>query len=319
MRLASAITDEDMLREFPDQKLITLQRRRRLLRNQPTISDGVSLGLMGLEETRFNPKNFSAIVVGDLQSPFYDFEALASFNHLLEDFGTVHAPINALINVGDHFDFYAISKYKKSNGRGTPEAFIKEIEIGRAVFEAWRVILGDDVEMILHKGNHEERWDKYLETKDNDHLYAALKHSDNRDALSFESITGLGELGVRVIPYMKPTLYGDTVVVHGTTSTKVAGTVARNMVQGRYGTNVIVGHSHTGAMVTQRYLMGTYVGIENFTLCDLDGLGYAEFPNWCQGFTYMKVVDGVSYLRPVVMRNKSFEFNGHFYTPKGRN
>ena len=316
-RLVACTTDEAMVEAFPAISLSTLQRRRRLLRQQPQMSEGVSLGLNGLERTRFNPRDFSAIIVGDLQSPFVDHDALAAFNSMLGDLGTVHPAIDVLIDNGDHYDNYAISRYKKTEGRGTPEAFVREVTQGTAIFEEWRRILGPDVDIVLHKGNHEVRWDAYLETQDTEHLYAIMKVVDP-EALTFEHITGLDKLGIITVPYMKPTLYGDVIVTHGTKSSQNAGMTVRNAIRGQFGTNVVLNHIHTGAMVAQRYIGGTVIGIENFTMADLDGLGYAEWPNWVQGFTYMKVVDGVSYLRPVVMRNQCFEFDGVVYTPRGR-
>jgi hypothetical protein len=298
-----------MARAFPDVRLGTLQRRRRLLRSQPAASAGITLGLLALNDTRFDPKNFEAVVVGDLQSPFHDERALSSFNYFLKDMA--HR-INVLIDNGDHYDNYAISAFHKDKGRGTPEAFAREIEIGTNIFREWREILGEGVDIILHRGNHEDRWDRYLTNPNLDHLYAVAG-----DKLDFADVYGLNELGVIVVPYMQPVLYGEVVVTHGTTSSKKAGVVALAAIQQKYARSVILNHVHTGAMVTQRYLDRTCVGVENFTLCRIDDLGYAEYPNWSQGFSYVKTVDGATHIQPVMMNNQSFVFDGKLYTPEG--
>ena len=310
LRLVAATTDDAMRVEFPDVNLPTLQRRRRMLRAQPNMSEGRSLALSGLNETRYDPKNFMAVVVGDLQAPFHDVRALASFNAFLHD---VKDTIDCLIDNGDHYDNYAISRFNKSEGRGTPEAFTHERDTGTRIFADWRNLLGDDVDLILHKGNHEDRWDAYLEQNLPDHVYLVAG-----DRLDFASVYGLDELNVHVIPYKVPVLYGDMVVTHNTKSnTANPGTTALKHIQQRYGSSVLINHVHTGAMVTQRHIGGHYIGIENFMLADFNQLTYAEFPNWAQGFTVLNVVDGVTYPTPVTMLNQCFHYGGKLYTPEG--
>lgn len=305
-----SIPNGKLTQEFPGIPLATLQRRRRLIRAQRNTSDGVTLSIDGLENTRFDPNNFSAVVIGDVQSPFHDTRAISSLNKLLEDLAESDS-IDLLIANGDIYDCYAISSYRKEEGRGTPEAFKTEMQIGTNLFKRWRDILGPHRDIILIKGNHETRWDRYLETVGKDHLYAVLG-----ERMGFREVFGLNELDVHVIPYKKPVRFGDVTITHGTTSSKAAGNVARNAIQERFGTSVILNHCHTAAMVTQRYIDRVAVGIENFTLCSLDGLGYAEFPNWAQGFTVLRVKDGKSYIQPVAMVEQSFYYGSKFYAPE---
>lgn len=300
-------SDSDAIVKFPDVSLTTLQRRRRMLKAQPTISDGVSLGLTGLERVSFDTQNFSAIVVGDFQSPFHDERTLDAFNLFIEREGMKY---DAIINVGDHFDNYAISRYDKDKRRASTEEWLKEKEVGLNIFREWKRIFSGDI--ILLMGNHEDRWNSYLNTAPDKIREAA------GDALDFENVYGLKELGVVTFPYMQPVLFGDVTITHGTrTNSTTPGSTALKEIRTRFGTNVIVGHCHTGALVTQRYVHGTAVGIENFTMADLDGLGYAMFPNWQQGFTILNVINGKAFMTPVLISNHTFVFNGMLYSPRG--
>lgn len=291
---------------FPDIRLDTLKRRRRMLRAQPALSDGVSLGLSGVERVSFDTNNFTAFVIGDLQVPFQNKEALAAFSHLLDD-----TKVDVIINDGDHFDNYAISRYQKDKRRGTYEAFKREREEGLSIFGEWRTRHSGDI--ILLKGNHEERWENYVMNNAEDIILDVAG-----EALNFDNVFDMKRHDVITFPYMQPVLFGDTIITHGTrASTTTPGSTALKEIRQRFGTNVIVGHCHSGAMVAQRYVWGTAVGIENFTMANLDGLGYAMFPNWCNGFTHLRVVDGKGYLTPVPIQNNTFIFNGKLYTPRG--
>ena len=312
LTLIGSKTDKEMVSNFPDLNIATLQRRRRMLRAQPSLSDGVSLGITGLEATSFDPKNFHAIVLGDIQSPFHDRLSIRSVNNLLVYLKN-NSRLDVLINNGDHFDNYAISRFDKSKLRGEASSFRKEVEVGTEIFAEWRRSLGDDLDIILHMGNHEDRWAHFLEQNVPDQVYAVAG-----DSLDFAKIYGLDSLGVQLIPYKRPVIYGEYVITHNTKSNQAQpGTTVLNLIRKKYGQSLIVNHIHTGAMVTQRYVGGTYVGIENFSLADFDQLDYAEFPNWCQGFTYLVTRDGVSYAHPVPIINHCFEFDGKIFSPEG--
>lgn len=301
-------TDEELQTLFPGVKLETLKRRKRMVKSQPTISDGTALGLSGVERVTFDTRNFKAYVIGDFQAPYHSEPATESFRLLLQD--TAH-DVDAVINVGDHFDNYAVSSYNKDKRRASHEEWLREIAVGNSIFAGWRSVFDGDI--LLLKGNHEDRWDRYLNDQAPDKVREAAG-----DALEFDNVYELNKYNIITFPYMQPVLFGDVVITHGTrSSTTQPGSVALKEIRQRFGTNVIVGHCHSGAMVTQRYIHGTAVGIENFTMADLDGLGYAMFPNWLNGFTYLEVRDGKSYLQPVPMHNSTFVFNGKLYTPKG--
>jgi len=306
--LLKTSTDEELLTLFPDVKLDTLKRRKRMVKSQPTVSDGTALGLSGLERVNFDTRNFKAYVIGDYQAPFHNKAATESFLRLLEDTAD---SIDVVINDGDHYDNYAVSSYSKDKRRGSVENWKQEIEVGNSIFADWRSVFDKDI--LLLKGNHEDRWDRYLNDQAPDKVREAAG-----EALDFDKVYGLDKYNIITFPYMQPVLFGDVVITHGTRSnTTSPGTTALKEIRQRFGTNVIVGHCHSGAMVTQRYIHGTAVGVENFTMADLDGLGYAMFPNWLNGFTYLEVRDGKSYLQPVPMHNNTFAFNGKLYTPKG--
>lgn len=297
-----------MLSLFPGVKIATLHRRKRMLKAAPTMSEGISLGLSGLERVSFDTRNFRAVVVGDFQSPFHNKEALKAFNFFLKDEAE---NLEAIINIGDHFDNYSISRYSKDKRRGSLEEWKKEKAIGLSIFEDWRKFYSKDI--LLLYGNHEDRWNQYVDNMGDPMIREAAGES-----LVFEKVYGLDKLDIITFPYMVPVTLGDVTITHGTRSNSTSpGATALKEIRTRFGTSVIVGHCHSGALVTQRYIHGTAVGVENFTMADLDGLGYAMFPNWMNGFSYLRVENGRSYITPVPMTNNTFMFNGKIYTPKG--
>jgi len=297
--------DADLTTAFPGVGVETLRRRRRLLRNQPAMSVGVSLATSGLERLSTDLDNFTAYVIGDFQVPYHNKKALAAFNHLLAD-----QPVDLIINDGDHWDNYSISRFGKDPRRASIEAWREEVEEGRVIFEDWKKV--HKGEIVLLKGNHEKRWSDFCNQSSSKILEAA------GEALSFEHIYGLDDLGVVTFDYMQPVTFGNVTITHGTKGNSgTPGAMVLGEIRKRFGTHVIVGHCHTGAMTTQRYIGGSWVGIENFTMADVDGLEYTMFPNWHNGFTFLRVVNGEAHLQPIVINNNEFVFNGKLYTPTG--
>lgn len=309
LALVRAKSEDELSSLFPGVKVSTLKRRRRLIKAQPSVSEGTALGLSGLERVHFDTRNFKGIVIGDFQSPHHNREALAAFNYLLAD---IKDDLDVIIDDGDHYDNDAVSRYKKDARRATLESFKEARDIGNDIFKSWRDVgFGGDI--LLLKGNHEQRWDNYILNEASDKI---LEFAG--DSLSFERVFETGKYGVISFPYMQPVLFGNTVITHGTrSSTTTPGSVALKEIRQRFGTSVIVGHCHSGALVTQRYTHGTAIGIENYTMANLDELGYAMFPNWMNGFTYLHMVEGVGHMQTVPMINNTFVFNGKLYTPKG--
>jgi hypothetical protein len=60
----------------------------------------------------------------------------------------------------------------------------------------------------------------------------------------------------------------------------------------RLGTSVLIGHTHRAGVFHRTNRLGDHAAYENGCLCRLDGLGYANFPDWQQAFSVVDVFSG---------------------------
>jgi hypothetical protein len=79
----------------------------------------------------------------------------------------------------------------------------------------------------------------------------------------------------------------------------------------RLGTSVLIGHTHR-AGVFHTNQTGDHAAYENGCLCRLDGLGYAQFPDWQQAFSVVDVFPGgmfnVNLIR--ILARRTFIYGG---------
>ncbi len=209
------------------------------------------------------------ISVSDLQYPYHDRKVWKAVLNFVKDFN----PHIVIVN-GDGFDFYDLSKYDKNPQRCGKldlelEGFRDEVlvPLGRASPLA--------SERHYMEGNHERRFTKYLW-----HQAPALSN--------FKGLRNAGEaidvekFNMEYHNENQHLSLGHLLVLHGHIIRKHGGWTAKAHFE-RYGTSLLVGHSHRWGTFAVRDWKGCHIAEEQGCLCDMNP-EYDPHPNWQQGF-----------------------------------
>lgn len=137
-------------------------------------------------------------IFSDTHIPFHDREALELAVYHAKKF----EPDIILIN-GDHLDHYAISRWETDPRKRN---FAEEIRIAKLSFE-WLRELFPKARIIYKIGNHEERFDNYMEVKAPELLGINL--------FRFDNIFELDKYGIELVGDKKPIKFNELFIIHG--------------------------------------------------------------------------------------------------------
>lgn len=220
------------------------------------------------------------LVYGCLHTP-YQHEK--SWNALL-DFIRYYKP-NRIIANGDQHDLYNVSRYFKNADRA--DNLQDEIDAGKEANILLRKSAGKDAEIILNFGNHEFRWQTFIQLN-------APAFSSLRD-LDFEHVFGLddagiianrGKRGTYARYALGPIQVGHFELIRDSAATEKA-------LVTRKGTNIIASHSHRKGQFFHTNADGEVLtGVGTGCLCDPDKQEYVEDPNWQHGFVLVENIIG---------------------------
>jgi len=174
------------------------------------------------------------IILSDLQLPYHHKRAMGAVCNMLADRA---ADIVELHQVGDFFDFCAVSTYS----RGTPKEDGKRLQHEIDVAER---VMGDLAKAYPGlktriKGNHDDRLDKYLA--------GPARGLQGLRALDYDTLTLAQQYDWYTMP--EPYTIGpDTVSVHGLAVRSKAGYTAHAHLDKLAG-NVIHGHTQRAGLV----------------------------------------------------------------------
>lgn len=229
------------------------------------------------------------VVMNDIQLPFADRRALALALDIVRDV----KPHGIVLN-GDIVDCYALSTYDKNPA--TRATVQKEIAEARKLMTA--------LERVEEKwwlgGNHESRLTRYI-----------WQHPElaSVDDLRFPSLFHLADHGFQWKPYGQGKMLGKLLVTHGFIVRSVSGASARAHFD-RLGTSVLIGHTHRMAAYYRTNIRGAHVAYENGCLCRLDGLEYAQAPDWQHGLAIVHVEPKAGWFSvqqiPILARRTAF-------------
>lgn len=231
-------------------------------------------------------------VIPDLQLPYTHTRAVNSVLGWIADNST---DISEVHQIGDFYDFTAVSRWVKGTPAESGKSLQKELDAGREfntqLCKAWS---GPKTRIM---GNHDERLSKYLDSYA--HGLAGL------EALDFDGLTDGSEFGwvTQPQPYR---IAPNTVSVHGLTVRKLSGYTAHAHIE-RFDTNVIHGHTHRGGIVYRTIGQRTRFACEAGHLMDTRKATYVVNPDWQLGFAILHV-DGQD-VAPQFIRIKN---NGEF-------
>lgn len=244
------------------------------------------------------------VVLSDLQLPYHDKRALGAVCNLLAD----RAPDIAEVHqIGDFFDFLAVSRFSSGTPDEDGRGLQKEIDVAEKVMTQINQSYAGVKTRI--KGNHDDRLDKYLATK--------ARGLRGLRALQYDTLTLAKEYGweTKDEPYK---VAPRTVAVHGLSVRKWSGYTAHAHLD-RLPGNVIHGHTHRGGVVYRTLGDSTRWAMEVGCLMDkaqATYLGPSRAADWQVGIGAV-YSDGTE-AWPVfldVKADKSLVFEGKRYRP----
>lgn len=244
------------------------------------------------------------LVLSDLQLPYHDRRALGSVCNLLAD---RYKDIEELFQIGDFFDFLAISSYSRGTPAEDGRNLQREIDVAETVMtDINKAYVGPKTRI---RGNHDDRLDKYLHT--------AAPGLKGLRALHYDTLTLAGEYGweTKTEPYP---LAPGTVAVHGLAVRAKSGATPHAHLDRLEG-NIVHGHTHRAGIVYRTVGSRTRWAMEVGCLMDRSKaayLGPARVADWQLAIGAVYQED--SYAWPVVVdfkSDRSIVFEGKRYRP----
>jgi len=213
------------------------------------------------------------VVLNDLQIPFEDKEVVWD---LVVPFVRDLEPHGVVLN-GDIVDHYEISDFTKD-----PKLRKMDLSAERAgLTRLLEVLAPASKERFFIEGNHEDRFRRYVWSR-----VPELAAADG--VKSFAEAFKLGDYGFKHKAYGEHVMLGKLMVTHGFTVRNASALSAKAHFD-RLGTSVLLGHTHRLGIFHRTNQSGDHAAYENGCLCRLDGLGYAQFPDWQQGFAVVDI------------------------------
>jgi predicted phosphodiesterase len=215
------------------------------------------------------------VVLSDIQIPFQDQKVL----DLVTDFVRDLKPHGVILN-GDITDSYRLSRFTKNPFTEDP---INRNDLVQEQREAGRLLkkLEKAPEKWWLGGNHEDRLRKYIWDKAPE--FAGLSE------LTFPKLFHLSDYGFKWKEYGGHLDLGKLMVTHGSLVSKHSGQSGRAHME-KYGTSILVGHTHRLGVYYRRDVRGVHAAYENGCLCQLNP-SYDHHPDWQQGFSVVHTFD----------------------------
>jgi hypothetical protein len=222
------------------------------------------------------------LALSDLHLRFHDRLAIECALRYGEKF----APDAILLN-GDVFDFYAISRFDKDP---TKPKVSDELSAGREFFAHLRQRF-PGVRVVFKKGNHDERWDAYLQR------CAPLLFDIPAVRNAWYELAGINEHGIEVVGDQRPVMLGKLRVLHGHEKGRGISSPV-NQARGaflRLLSSVLEGHGHRQSEHTETTADGHAISCwSTGCLCDLHP-EYARINRWSQGFATVEIESSGEY------------------------
>ena len=184
-----------------------------------------------------------------------------------------------VVHLGDHFDFYQISRFDKNPKRLL--TLQEDIDVGVKSLDDLRVAC-KDAEFHFTEGNHERRLIKYLWSK---------PEIANIRSLQPNELLGFDGLDITFWPEEEVLDIDGFVCTHGSRVSKHAGMSAKGELE-KWGTSGISGHTHRQAEFNLSNYGGDYTWYENGCLCELNPHYIVGRPNWQHAIAVGDFSDG---------------------------
>lgn len=239
-------------------------------------------------------------ILPDAHYPFHNAELMDKVFRCIEDNDTKGVVIS-----GDWLDLYTLGSYNSDSlGKLRDITLSDEYESGLQGIKDLDSVLSTNAERYFLWGNHEDRYTKTLNSRDNAKFGSELRNPN--DALELE------KYGYQVKTNWKDDYFtiGDIDITHGTYHNIH---VAKKHLE-MHGRSIIFGHTHR----FQTYCTGSEAAFNIGSLCDLSNPAFGYMPRmsrnqWSNGFAVITVIDGKSHVEPIIVRDNKFVFRGKVY------
>lgn len=207
-----------------------------------------------------------------------------------------------IVVLGDFGDFYCTSRHPKNPNRQRDLEY--EVASSNEGLDELDEI-PDVEEKIFVAGNHEDNLSRYL-----------AEHAPQLfNLVKVEKLFGLKERGWKYIPYKEYTRVGKIYVTHETGN---AGQNAHLQAAAKFGSNVIIGHTHRCAIAYKTTVTGRqYVGAMFGWLGDRKKAEYMHDVNttdWMLGFGVgFQEPNGTVHLQPCPIVDYRVVVNGQIF------
>jgi predicted phosphodiesterase len=224
-------------------------------------------------------------ILSDIHVPFHSMSAITTaIKHLRE------IKIDCLILNGDIMDFYSISRHEKEKDL---RDFGKEIEMGRNFLQKIRDLF-PIIPIYYKMGNHENRWQKYL--NDQAEEFAQLHE------MQFEQFFRLDKLGMIYIPDWQGIELSDLLVLHGH-EIMAGGMNPSQSTFNKTFCNTIIGHVHrTTSTIKKNGFKQFYNTYSTGCLTQLSPK-YYPFAQHNNGFAVVRIEEGKSKVQNIVIKD----------------
>ncbi len=182
----------------------------------------------------------------DMHCPYHDKRALELVLRVMEK-----VKPEVIINLGDHFDFFAVSDHRKDPRQRMDMAW--EIAEGDKVLRAYEQ-LGCFKRKIFCEGNHEWRLTRYVADRATE-VYRALAPAGLLQTRSLPESLEFKRRGWEWLPYKD---YGRIGRFHFTHDMEKAGKTAHESAQADFETSSAIGHTHRLSMMVRGNHLGQW-------------------------------------------------------------
>jgi predicted phosphodiesterase len=239
----------------------------------------------------------TVVVVSDIHLPYEDHKATQAFLSFLKDH-----KIDELVLNGDILDLASMS----SHGDAGAKALMDEVAYANDWLDDLRNIVGSKCKLHYVEGNHEQRMERYI-----------AQNAANLDGVT--DLPTLLRLKQRRIGW---TPYGEVHFISpklGVTHGIFCGQHFAKQHLDRYGTSLVVGHTHRAQVHTLSVAGEAADSARGCfglgTLVDVSRVPYIKGPTgWTNGFGVFYVLpDGTFTAYPVMMTKRRFVWGGKIY------
>lgn len=213
------------------------------------------------------------LVLPDVHFPFQDEKLLTAWLGHLKSLRPSGIDI-----LGDLLDCYTLSKFDRNPARKA--SLQDEIDEAHGFLALVRKLAGDNCDIRLSEGNHEDRLRKKL--------WSRMPELADLRNLTIPELLGLKKLGIKWHSTQNPYRIRDLWYTHGDILRTQAGMSARAKADQIHG-SVVVAHTHRMGWSPRTTWEGIEDAYEVGHLSDYTKLDYVRtVPNWQQGWAVVE-------------------------------